>query len=270
MKTPFQIIKTLHLLSLDVVLGTMICAAVFWQLPLGNSKINIASILLLGSSTWIIYILDRIIDNKQSYAIISHRHLFHQQFKKPLLVFSLILLLINILLLFYIPKKILYRGIILLGCVLVYFIFLYLQKIKYSKEFFTALFYTWAVVGIQSDLTKENLVLVFHFGIIALLNLLLFSYFEVLQMVDNKNICSFFGKKRSKQFIDYFFIISFLGLFSSIFYLQNTYQKHVLYLEFLMQFILLILFAFAPFFKNNTHYRWLADAIFILPIVLLV
>ena len=56
-------LKTLHYLSLDVVVGAVASSWMFWKIPDGNGEVNLPSILILGICTWIIYIFDRLLDN---------------------------------------------------------------------------------------------------------------------------------------------------------------------------------------------------------------
>lgn len=96
-------LKTLHYLSLDVVLGAVASSWMFWKIPDGNGVVNLPSILILGICTWIIYILDRLLDNLKSEPE-DARHQFHFQHQYYLQVGIIILFFIAAILAFFCPK----------------------------------------------------------------------------------------------------------------------------------------------------------------------
>ena len=103
-------IKTFHNLSLNVVLGAMLCSWMFTKLPNGDSKINYFVLSLLGIATWSIYLLDRLLDVRIYPIDFSERHEFHLRNKKALYVLLTVLLVSGGVLCFYIPKEVFFYG----------------------------------------------------------------------------------------------------------------------------------------------------------------
>lgn len=257
------------------MVGTVISSKMFWKLPLGNSQVNTPSLIILAAATWAIYILDRILDIRISTENLTIRHQFHQTNRKPLIILAIVLIIICFIEVFYLPKRIILNGIILSGLIIVYFLILNLKlyNIHYQwiKEPITAFFYTSAVAGIpifrNPQIGNVDYGLVIIFGIIVLINLILFSYFEYLQNPKSINLCSKLGISGSKKLTYLLFIIGLSASFSLLLSV-NHYQQKVIFIEILMQLTLLFIFIKPKSFFENEKYRWLADGILLLPLLL--
>lgn len=270
-----KVLKLFHLLSLDVVVGTVISSKMFWKLPFGNSQVNMPSLIILAAATWAIYILDRILDIRISTENLTIRHQFHHTNRKTLVLLAIILIIICFIEVFFLPKRIILNGIILGGLIIIYFLILNLKlyNIHYQwiKEPVTSFFYTSAVAGIpifrNPQIGNVDYGLVIIFGIIVLINLVLFSYFEYLQKPKSINLCSKLDISGSKKLIFLLFIIGFSASFSLLFF-ANHYQQKVIFIKILMQLTLLFIFIKHKSFLENEKYRWLADGVFLLPLLL--
>jgi UDP-N-acetylmuramyl pentapeptide phosphotransferase/UDP-N-acetylglucosamine-1-phosphate transferase len=142
--------KTLHYLNLDVVVGAVACSWMFWKIPDGNGAVNLPSILILGICTWIVYIIDRLLDNLNSEPQ-DTRHQFHFQHQYYLQIGIIILFFIASILALFLPRNIIYFGVALSILILIYFYTLQKKSksanYQYFKEIFTSFIYSLCVVG---------------------------------------------------------------------------------------------------------------------------
>jgi hypothetical protein len=262
----------LHLLNLDVVLGAIIGYIFFAKLPNRYGEINIPTMIVLGACTWIIYIIDRLLDNLKPIENQTVRHHFHAKYQKQLLILVGFLLIISIVFLFYLPTEVFYLGLkMAIPLVIYFFLFLYF-KINFIKEPITAIFYTIAVAGTalitHEDLRRNDLLLMLNYGLIAFQNLLLFSLFETYSDKARQNLVSKIGTK----FTLFLIILITIFIFSSEFFFFkniNLYQSICFFIEVFMTFVLLIISLLPKIFLQNETYRWLADGVFFIPILVM-
>ncbi|KPM49994.1 hypothetical protein AFM12_05425 [Jiulongibacter sediminis] len=268
-------LKFLHLLSLDVVLGAMLTSVMFWRLPDGSGPIEMSAVILLGISTWVIYILDRLLDLRIYPENLSERHRFHADHQYNLSILLVVLSVIGLVFCFLIPLKVLTFGACISLTLVVYFYVLNKvfngNKLIWMKEPVTAVTYTLAVVGIafvnQSSVNLSGWILAIFLFLIASQNLLLFSYFEDLNEPAVKNTVSYFGQSTSKKIITG---IAALIMFLTIFLFSGgwEYINKVALLMMAMSLILSLMPAFENFFLKNDRYRWIGDGVFLLPAIL--
>lgn len=247
----------------------------FWRLPNGNGEVNYTVILLLGISTWAIYIADRLLDIRLYPPDISQRHLFHSDNKKILIALLSLLIIGAAILCFYIPIEILQFGVLLSMLIGVYLFFLNKvfkkDSMQWLKEPTTAICYVLATVGVafigMPVITMSTWVLAILFFLIASQNLLVFSFFELKANEKAKNTVSIIGFRQAERFIR---AIGVLVLFVVLFLFSTAwyYPNQVAVLLALMALVLSVLPAKSDYFAINDRYRWVGDGIFLLPIVL--
>lgn len=263
------------MLSLDVVLGAMICNIMFWKLSFSNAQIPIPVVLILGFSVWIIYILDRLLDNQKPNQIATERHHFHQKHHKVLWICIGLSVLFCSVLLFYIPYKIFILGIITTSITGTY---LYLTSqfsdentFQHYKEPITAAVYTIGVftTTVLNNFSVINLFIGLLFLLITFQNLLLFSLSEFKKNPDCHNLASYWGTKNSLKII---ILISAIVMSIGFYWIKTnelTYFSKVFFIETLMSFILLVISLFNDTFLINDRYRWVGDGIFLLPLFII-
>ncbi|MGR3809985.1 hypothetical protein [Jiulongibacter sp. NS-SX5] len=264
------------MLSLDVVLGAMICSIMFWRLPDGSGTIDVASVLLLGISTWIIYILDRILDLRIYPADFSERHAFHSKNQFNLSVLLVVLTLVGCFLCFFIPFTVFVYGLVLAAGLGIYFLVLnkLLKNVSFQwlKEPVTAIAYVLAVVGTSfaadSSINLSGWVLAFLFFLVVSQNLLIFSYFEQIDKEKVKNTVSKFGLKATRAIIR---VLSAAVLFTAIFLFWGSFEyvNKVAFVIVLMSQILSMMPSFENWMLNNDRYRWIGDGVFLIPVILI-
>lgn len=263
-------------LSLNVVLGAMLSCAMFMKLPFGQASLDYYCLLILGIATWVIYLLDRLLDIRIYPPHFSPRHNFHALNKNRLYFLLVVLVLIACRLCFFIPLEVFFYGLFVSLGIGIYLlllnIFLKKDKFQWVKEPITAIFYTLAIVGVAfvllPNIYLSSWILAFLFFLVVSQNLLVFSFFEFLNLPHNKNTVTSFGQKWSKKLIRW---ISIVVLSTVIFFFSGewNYNSQVAFLILLMSLILSFLPAKAQFFIQNERYRWIGDGVFILPILLL-
>jgi hypothetical protein len=269
-------IQIFNLLSLNVVLGAVISSAMFWKLPDGNGIVDISSLFLLGITTWIIYILDRLLDLRVYPANPTERHKFHQEHQYNLSILIVVLAVVAAVLCFFIPRSVFWFGCLLSLVLGLYFWvlnrFLKVDKMQWLKEPTTAVCYTLAVAGIayvhHSPINLSGWILAFMFFLIASQNLLIFSYFEKLNQSNIENTVDFFGPKTSIRILR---ILGFIVLFLAIFLFSSGWEyihKVGLVLGIMSQ-ILSFMPALAKYFSKNERYRGVGDGVFLLPLIIL-
>lgn len=268
-----KLLKTLNLLSIDVVAGAMVCNAVFWRLPDGKSPIPWLHVLVLGLSIFLIYTVDRLLDNRKMSQIPTERHSFHRKYALSLWVSIGIVLLTLLTLLFFLPMKTVYVGGMIAG-VSAFYLWI-VSKIsptstwQCGKEIVTTWVYTAGVCGITLPYRSVSyeavamLLLVFQ-------NLLLFSWCEQKKFPMVHSLASYFGEKKTKNIIIFIFALLFLGNLFSLVHSSHHFQQELALLFIVMSSILTVIVFKVDFFLKNDRYRWIGDGIFLLPTLLLI
>lgn len=265
-------LKILHYLSLDVVLGAVASSWMFWKIPNGNGVVNLPSILILGICTWIIYILDRLLDNLK-FEPEDARHQFHFQHQYYLQVGIIILFFIAAILAFLLPHNVVYFGIVLSVLILVYFYILQKKSksanYQYFKEIFTSAIYSLCVVG-STFSTKPNLdwqayLAGFNFFLLVHQSILIFSFYESQAYPATKNLAKKLGKTNCTYLILGVLALSII----SIFFTDNLFLQRVFLIESLMAFCSVLIYFFEAKLAKNESYRWLGEMVFWLPLLLI-
>lgn len=267
-----SLLRTLHYLSLDVVLGAVASSWMFWKIPDGNGVVNLPSILILGICTWIIYIIDRLLDNLKSEPE-DARHKFHYQYQYYLQVGIIILFFIATILAFFLPRNIIYFGVLLSLLILIYFYILQKKSksanYQYFKEIFTSAIYSICVVG-SAFSTKPNLdwqayLAGFIFFLLVHQSILIFSFYESKAYPKTKNLAKKLGKTNCTYLILGVFTLSAI----SIFFTDNLFLQRVFLIESLMAFCSVLIYLFEAKLAKNENYRWLGEMVFWLPLILI-
>jgi hypothetical protein len=269
-------------LSLDVAAGALVCclmACKVWQV----SPIPWPAVLILAGTVLLIYTVDHLQDVWHTAGeVFSPRRKFHWQYRHQLLRACLILVgVLGVSVLFFLSLKI-----ILFGSVLAVLVILYLWLVSkmgiqkglpwFHKEVIIACLYTtgiWGVAWFSADhFHAQYLYFVGAFFLIALQNLLLFSYFEREEdwQQGQRSMVVNFGVRQVKRMLTFLFILFGLLLMVACTTRFNLLEKQVLLTESCMSGVLLLLFVFPEFFFQHRRYRWLGDGVFLLPIWLLV
>jgi 4-hydroxybenzoate polyprenyltransferase len=267
MRILLQIYRTINILSLDVSAGAVICALFF-------AKILRVQILPYGLATlaltvWIIYTIDHLRDARGigNHAS-SDRHSFHQHHFRKLLIALIIGIVIDGLLILFIRRQVFIYGVALGGIVGLYLIVQ--RKLYFMKEVFVALLFTLGVL-LPSIAVTTLFITTYHkllfllFFLTALLNLLIFSWFDSEKDVKDRlrSFVTLFGQKFTAAWIYFLFVVfAIVSVFIGF-----SYDKRSEIIVFVaMGLVLLTIFVKADVFRNQEAFRLLGDAIFYLPL----
>lgn len=266
-----------HWLSLDVMVGAIICNTVFWQMPDGYGHTEFIASIVLGVAVFVIYSADRLFDLRNLAISNTQRHIFHNKHKKILWEIIIILSVFSAIFAFTLPAKTLTLGLAMAVIVLLYLFavnkFPENNFLLVAKEPMTAIIYTLGIVGTafitRTNISWQEWAAAAIFFIIVFQNLLLFSVYESIALPNAKNLANFFGKKSSLNINTILFLI--IIIFGSYTFSQNEYNylAKVLLVEMVMSAVLWLLNDFVKFFIQYERYRWLGDGVFLLMIVLL-
>ena len=251
----------------------------FWKLPSGRGQISMPSVMILGITVWLIYVLDRLLDNQKSSIIFTERHLFHQSNQRILWFFVIICTCICTGLLFFIPFDIIKFGIVITLITGLYLLIVNQvsaeNAFQYFKEPTTCLVYVSGVFG-TTILNKSSMFspqIGFIFLLIVFQNLLLFSLFELKKSSKSINLASCLGIPKSNLLIILLtcliFGFGYSGLTISSEFVYFKYEQNIFWVEILMSFVLLVINQFDRFFLINDRYRWVGDGIFLLPLLII-
>lgn len=266
-----SLIKIWNNLSLDVALGVIISSS-FLALIL-SVEINILILSVLTLIVWAIYTFDHLMDSRTGdMNHFTERHLFHRIHFNILSKFLIADLLIVFMLLFFLPSRTILIGSGLGILVLIYFLSIRFLNWKtiYHKEFMIAVVYCSGLLILpfsSSNMTIQSgqLLMLFPMFFLVLGNLLLFALKDI--SFDNvskfPSVIQVLGVRASSKIIDGIGII----LIINIIFIGIYEDLHVALIYSIM-FIMLTLIA-----KSNTNsfvkqnYRYLGDAIFMIPIL---
>jgi hypothetical protein len=173
--------KTLHFLSLDVVIGACLFQYLVTSMFMEGQFPPFVVTLALAFSVWTIYLVDRFIDNRKpiAHSVLHDFHLKHITKITYLIVCNILSLLVIII---YLPKYLIINGFCIGFFILIYWallIFGLFDRVRFLKEILTALIYTIGIflyvflnVDQVSFLFVSILVLLF---LLAFQNLILFT-----------------------------------------------------------------------------------------------
>ena len=241
--------------------------------------ITFASLVALGVCVWLIYTADHLRDAYQLKRRVAHtaRHRFHQTRFKAIAVAWVIVAATGLIVLFFLPTRLLYYGIGLVGAVAIYFVLTQRTSLArwLPKEVLTAWLYTIGIFLPSLAVYHEPLywnigILFFQYFFLALSNLLLFAWFEVeVDLQDqHESFALSVGRPLTRNIVllclgavvvTSTFLILLVSASSASLLAQGTV---------LAMGLGLLLIALRPTsFQQNDRYRLLGDGVFLLPAI---
>jgi hypothetical protein len=268
-------------LSLDVAAGAMVCCLMASKL-LGVHPVPLMAASILGSTVLLIYTIDHLLDIWNSEGrVFSPRRKFHWRYRKLLLPFAVMLsCFLAIVTFVYLPAHVLYFGVALALLVIMYLCLVKQLSVTgggkwFYKEVLIAVLYTAGTWGVAFSYSttygKVAVYLAFAFGLIALQNLLLFSYYEKEEDLrqGQRSMVLQLGSDTVKRLLGFAFVLTGIFLLMAWEASSTSLERQVVLTQALMSGILILLIAFPTYFSRHKRYRWLGDGIFLLPIWLL-
>ncbi|MEL7147097.1 MAG: hypothetical protein AAFO69_12060, partial [Bacteroidota bacterium] len=113
-------------MSLDIVFGAMIFSAFLAQIL--EVHVPLVVFVEVGLAIWVVYTWDHLNDAKVGHELRSFRHRFHRRYQKNLLISMIGALLLGAALVFFLPLRTIYLGVILSVGVLAYFAILQFDR----------------------------------------------------------------------------------------------------------------------------------------------
>lgn len=250
-----KLLRLIYLSSLHVALATGVCAAAFFELTGSTPRLQWLSLLQIVLVCWLIYILDRILDVIRGNTS-TERHRFHFENQYNLQVLAIALAILNIFLLFFQTREVIFFGLITGTAVILYLVWV-VPRYPGVKDYIMPLIYLAAVVGVPfvsaSSITLSAWLAAFMFALLVFQNLTSFAYFEQ-------------GKNSKRKTVTY---LGALNLFLFILFFSGNR-------EFVNRLALIftLISVFYSFIINNekrfsARYRWIMDILLFLPLLIL-
>jgi hypothetical protein len=261
-------------LSLDVVLGAVVSHRMATQLIDGHGVTSWATTLILAVVVWVIYVIDRRIDNTQ-HKVTTSRHRFQAQHQYILSKFLIGALVVAAISLFWLPAAIWKIGGGLTVFVAAYLFGVYRSRseglFETLKDIFVPLGYAlgvWATAtALQPTLSTEALWLGVVFWLIAQQNLLLSAYFESFTVDESHSLAIILGEQSTRIVLTIiFFIIAALAIYVIVI-TAHHYATRVAFWLLVMGVLQHLLWQKPELLLANDKYRYLAEAVFLLPIL---
>jgi hypothetical protein len=251
---------------LDVASGAII-SSLFFAKIYGTSP-SFISLLSLGLTVWLIYTADRLLDVWDAKGEVStERHQFHKKYQNALVRCLVFIAIIDAGLIFFMPILIIKRG-LFLSIMVIGYVFLR-RNLYIFKEFSVAVLYTAGVIlpAMPPTPIKLNGYLpILQFFLIALLNLIIFSWYEKDRDLYDKQ--ESIATQIDEQIIRSILLVMFFAAFvisGSIILLDKAY--YVSLVLSVMTATHLLIFLRRKLFERNYLYRMAGDAAFLFPII---
>lgn len=263
--------RLMNILSIDVVVGATVSALFFAKIF--DVQVRPFGLLALGVTVWGIYTLDHLRDAKKiKHQASTERHRFHQRHFNVLTVMLCAAVMIDVVLIFFIKKKVFEWGIVL---ALVVGLYLLVQHVlRFLKELFIALLYTCGVLLLSLPLTPLKIEWVqygaiIQFGLVAWINLIMFSWFDQeYDRQDRHN--SFVTVLGSKTTCVVLYSLMLLNFFLTLVQLYFHGSSGAVLILGAMNLTMLIVFYFRRSLARDDQYRLIGDAVFLFPLFYLI
>ncbi|MFT6866492.1 MAG: 4-hydroxybenzoate polyprenyltransferase [Cyclobacteriaceae bacterium] len=263
-----RVYKYFRWLSLDIVLGAIVFLAYLGKYYSLSFSLHIY--FALASAVWLIYTVDHLIDSTVS--VRSERRYFHKKKAQMIILVASIVLILALINIYFLPETLIRYGAILASACVSYLSIIYFFRKLWFKEILVSLGYSCGIflapLALKGDINGSDIFLVFQLFLLALINLSIFSYFDIEndQLEKFESLVSKWNTSIIKKFIYVLCFLSFiLGVYG--FSLLTTADVQSIYL--IMSLVLVVIFAFPNFFKRNERFRVLGDGAFFIPIIFL-
>lgn len=272
-----RLLQRFHYLSLDVVAGAVISHIMVARLPDGHQPVSWATTVLLAICVFVIYAADRLYDVRkslQNQGQLTIRHRFHADNQAILLRVLVGLAAISVVLLFWLPRSVLWFG---AGLALVSGAYVWgVSRLSGSnvrlawKEPAVTLVYTIGVWGSswaqKPTLGWSEIGLGILFLLIVFQNLLLFSVMEAYELPDTSySLATFWGFDRSDVVLRTLTVVITVLALVIFFMADDRFAQRAAIIQGMMSAVLYTIQRYPNRFLTNERYRWIGDGVFWLP-----
>ena len=276
-----RIYRTVHYLSLDIVLGALAISAIAARLF--QASPGWAWWVCLAMTVWLLYMGDHMVDAwKQRKVSKRELHQFLFRHRRSLLYFTGLILLTDLILVFnFLGSQVLKYALFLSGGVLLFYamrhVFRKNRLLFLPGEFFVLLFYlagTWLgpfVARTEPLQPSHGLVLAMTAGVL-LMNLVTISLYDI-QRDSRLGIASMahtLGKRTTRNLMIFTAAgIYLLAVLQFMVYGIERYAQFAFILSGMATILLFILF-YPSYFRKNDAFRMAADAVLFMGFLTLV
>jgi len=268
-----RIYEKVSILSLDVVAGAVCCCAMFARQL--QTPVSWAQYFVLGSSVWLIYTIDHLLDALRKPILISPRHRFHRHYRKLLLTVSVPLWIVTAGVAFSVlPLPVVWFGLSLGGCLTGYLVVTHFLPIRYFfKEGWVALLYTagvWGNVAVLAPAIRPtDWFTVVVFGIIILQQAVQLAWYEAEEDTHQqmKSAVSKRGADQTHRWLKALIFEALVATMAGFTFLGDTVTDRCVWFTLIVIAVILLLITYFPAcFRRGYTYRLLSDGILMLPL----
>ena len=267
-----KIYRTLHFLSLDIVLGAL--ASSCFASGLFASDPGWIWYITLALTVWLLYTGDHLLDAwKHRNKMERELHYFMMKNRKTLVWSMGVVAVVNILLIFnLLNQELLKYALFLAGLVLLFYamrhVFRKNRLLSVPGEFFVLLLYlagTWLgpVVAMEGSFEAGQGMIALIFMGILLMNLGVISLYDM--KLDTRmgisSLANLLGMKRTKNMLlGTAIAIYLISLLQFMVFEMDRYSQYALILAGMCTILLLVLY-YPSRFRKNDYFRLTADAV---------
>jgi len=271
-------LRNAYYLSLPVVFGAVLSNRMATRLS-DVSPIHWATPIVLALAVFIIYTVDRLLDIRKPGYSSTARHQFHSQYSALLWRAVAGVTVVALILTFFLPSSVVKFGIVLGGICAAYIAAVFRLPARHPalllKEPLVAILYSagvWGSVWVQRPkVSGVELVECLMFLGIAFQNLLLFAVMEDQELPNQPDfsLATVWGSDRSDtllRWLTFLIIATGLGL---CFFTEDRFAQRSAIMLAIMSLTLYGIQRYPIYFLKHERYRWLGDAVFWFPALVL-
>ena len=268
MSHALKIYRLLNILSVDVSAGAVICALFFAKIL--DVGIGVSGLIVLGLTVWIIYSADHLLDVRHiGERAATNRHRFYQRFFGVMFWVTALVAILDAAMILFIRPSVFHAGLVLGAAVAFYLVAQ--RYFGFLKELLGALLYTGGVVLPafafidERPITADQWIAIFSFLLIAWINLLVFSYFDRESDEEHRQVSFTTSQGEHKTRV----LVSVLaGICVSLcMYLMFRSMPMPSVVLLAMGGVLVLLLKFRGYFGRYDRYRYVGDAVFLFPLI---
>lgn len=259
-----RLYKYLRWLSLDVVVGAIVlCAFLCQELSV---EYTWEELTCLGLAVLLIYNVDHLLDAQKIIGTASSRRQFHIKYRVFILATCFVALIMAVILLTRIDERIIAAGAVLAASSVLYLVMS--KRMDWFKEFWVAGTFAFGVTLIaltRSTVFIETLLITTSIGTIAFVNLLLISLHEEEEDEEEgfRSLVTTAGSAAVKKILLVALILLFIA--AAIIFHQNISLPIGIFV--LISMTLYVLIWRVKWFETDERYRFIADLVFLLPVI---
>ena len=276
-------IRNAYYLSFPVVIGAVLSNRMATRLS-GIDPVHGATPVVLALVVFIIYTVDRLLDVHKSGSRrrgqdLTARHRFHYQHAFVLWRIVIGAAVLALILTFFLPGAVINFGLVLGGICVAYVALVFRLPVRHPalllKEPLVAVLYAagvWGSVWVQRPaITGVEVTQFVLFVGIAFQNLLLFAVMEQLETPDQSlfSVATFWGHNRCDLILRLLTFGIVATAFVLCFLTKDRFAQRSALMLGLMSLALYGIQRYPAYFLKNERYRWLGDAVFWMPALVL-